>query len=142
MVSFLKRSNLDEPKFVENVNDFSREKLLSQDNKRKILEGYLVGKEIEVTEDKVSGLATKIGLELFQDYIIKVFQTKGIQSTKDTLDIEEVNRYSSRDRTSDAISIEEVVNAVNSQIRPNPGVAAVSSTTEAVSSFERASREQ
>ena len=142
LVSFLKRSNLDESKFVENVNDFSRENSLTQENKGKILEGYLVGKNREVTKEEVSGLAEKIKLKIYSQQIFDEasmhkanFQTaKNTQISQQSQTIsDDLAKFKySREDAKLSRSIEEVVKAVNSKIRPRTDVAAaVLSTPEA-----------
>ena len=115
LVSFLKRSNLDESKFVENVNDFlqNNDRLVAT-HKVTILEEYLAGKNKEITpddHDKVLNLAKNIGLELSKN-------SEG-RTGPDVVKLQ----------------LEVVVGNINRKIdtiRPNPGVAATSSTSGAV----------
>ena len=142
LVSFLKKSNLDESIIVKNVNDFSHENSLTQENKGKILEGYLVGKNREVTKEEVSGLAEKIKLKIYSQQIFDEasmhkanFQTaKNTQISQQSQTIsDDLAKFKySREDAKLSRSIEEVVKAVNSKIRPRTDVAAaVLSTPEA-----------
>jgi hypothetical protein len=65
-ISFLKRGNLDETKFVKNVKDFLQDKdNPTAEYKGRILEEYLVYRNEEVTKDKVSALANQIELKIY-----------------------------------------------------------------------------
>jgi hypothetical protein len=140
-ISFLKRGNLDETKFVKNVKDFLQDKeKLPADDKGEILEKYLVYRNEEVTKDKVSALADKIGLTIYpQETIDKVTQSiinfsveknQGIKPENAQLESDVVAYRSTASDAKLTRSIEQLVKNINSEIefrQPGTVVAATAS---------------
>ena len=144
LISFLKRGNLDETKFVKNVKDFLQDKeKLPADDKGRILEEYLVHRNEEVTKDKVSALADQIGLKIYSQETIdsatrdkinfSVAKNQGIKSEDLKLDSDVVAYKTSAPDARLTRSIEDFVDDINSGIKsrkPNTVVAATASNLE------------